>query len=217
MNTSKFTALVAVSAFGIASTASANIISNGGFEAGTSFDADNWGELSGPSGFVGRSDSMPFSGSYAAYMAFDHINNSAAGAAYFMEQNQPVGTVISGESYDLSFQAKVDSTSFVGMDTFVQILWLDQDGSDGGGVRGEMLTSLIGLGINESYQEFSMEGLVAADGADSFLIRFQISAGAVSGIANGLSVDDVSFTQVPAPASAALFGLTGLFANRRRR
>tara|TARA_R110000744_G_scaffold42173_1_gene95379 strand:+ start:1623 stop:2276 length:654 start_codon:yes stop_codon:yes gene_type:complete len=217
MNTTKISSLVAISVFGIASAASANIITNGDFEAGTGIDADGWSELSGPVGFVGRSDSMPFSGTYAAYMSFDHINNSAAGAAYFMEQNQPVGSITAGESYDLSFQAKVDSTSFVGMDTFVQILWLDQDGSDGGGVRGELLTSLIGLGINESYQEFSLDGLVAAAGADSFLLRFQISAGAVPDIANGLYVDDISLSQVPAPASAALFGLGGLLVNRRRR
>ncbi len=211
------TALAAIALSGIASSASANVIVNGGFEAGTGFDAEGWSELSGPAGFVGRSDAMPNSGSYHAYMSFDHINNAPAGAAYFMEQNLPVGTITSGASYDLSFSAKVDSTSFVGMDTFVQILWLDQDGSDGGGVRGEMLTSLIGLGINESYQEFSFDGLVAADGADSVLLRFQISAGAVADIANGLSVDDVSLAAVPAPASALLLGLGGLTATRRRR
>jgi hypothetical protein len=217
MHTTKISAIAALSLFGITAAASANVVMNGGFEAGSGADADNWGELSGPSGFVGRSPSMPHSGGWAAYMAFDHVNNDPAGAAYFMEQNLPVGTITSGASYDLSFFAKVDSTNFVGMDTFFQILWLDQDGSDGGGVRGEMLTSLIGLGINESYQEFSIDGLVAADGADSLLIRFQISAGAVPDIANGLSVDDVSLTAVPTPASALLLGLGGLTATRRRR
>lgn len=217
MNTTKIAAIAALSLFGITATASANVIMNGGFEAGSGADADNWGELGGPSGFVGRSDAMPNSGGWAAYMAFDHVNNNPAGAAYFMEQVQPVGSIVAGELYDLAFHAKVDSTDFLGMDTFVQILWLDQDASDGGGVRGEMLTSLIGLGINDSYQQFTMNGLVAADGADSFLLRFQISAGAVDNIANGLSVDDVSLTQVPAPASALLLGLGGLTATRRRR
>lgn len=202
----------------VATTASANIVLNAGFEAGSGTDAADWAEiLGGPSGTVGRSMAMPHSGSYSAYMSFDHINNPAAGGAYFIEQNQPVGSIIALESYDLSFFAKVDSTNFVGMDTFVQILWLDQDGSNGGGVRGEQLTSLIGLGITDSYQQFSLNGLVAAEGADSFLLRFQLSAGAVTDIANGLYVDDVSLTQVPAPASAALLGLGGLVATRRRR
>ncbi|MCA9276458.1 MAG: PEP-CTERM sorting domain-containing protein [Phycisphaerales bacterium] len=202
----------------VATTASANIVLNAGFEAGSGADAADWAEiLGGPSGTVGRSMAMPNSGSYSAYMSFDHINNPAAGGAYFIEQNQPVGSITALESYDLSFFAKVDSTNFVGMDTFVQILWLDQDGSNGGGVRGEQLTSLIGLGITDSFQQFSLNGLVAAEGADSFLLRFQLSAGAVTDIANGLYVDDVSLTQVPAPASAALLGLGGLVATRRRR
>jgi len=197
-----------------ASFASADIF-NAGFEAGTGADADDWNEvIGGSAGNVERSLAMPNSGDYSAYMSFDHINNPAAGGAYFIEQNQPVGSITAETDYTLSFYAAVDSTSFVGMDTFVQILWLDQDGSDGGGVRGESLTSLIGLGVNESYQQFSLD-LTSAAGADSFLLRFQLSAGAVDGIANGLYVDDVALT--PAPGALALLGLGGLAAGRRRR
>lgn len=214
--TTRNAAILAIAA--IAGAANANIVLNSGFEAGSGADAADWAEIvGGPSGTVSRSSANPFSGSFSAYMSFDHINNPAAGGAYFIEQNQPVGSIVSLESYDLSFYAMMDSTDFVGMDTFVQILWLDQDGSNGGGVRGEMLTSLIGLGISDSYQQFSLNGLVAAEGADSFLLRFQVSAGAVDGIANGLHLDDVSFTQVPAPGAAALLGLGGLVATRRRR
>jgi hypothetical protein len=201
-------------AAGIVSGASATII-NGGFENGTGADAADWGEIiGGPSGTAGRSDSMPFAGDWAAYMSFDHINNPAAGGAYFVEQNQPVGSIVAGQSYNLSFYAKMDSMDFTGMDTFFQILWLDQDGSDGGGVRGEQLTSLIGQGIGTEYQQFSFD-LTAAAGADSFLLRFQLSAGAVNGIANGLSVDNVAL--VPAPGAMALLGMGGLAAARRRR
>lgn len=218
MNTTSITAIAATSLFAIASTASANIINNGGFEAGVGTDAEGWAEIfGGPSGSVVRSDAMPNTGGFGAYMSFDHINNPAAGGAYFIEQNQPVGSVVAGDMYDLSFSAKVDSTDFVGMDAFVQILWLDQDGSDGGGVRGEMLTSLIGLGISDGYQQFDMSGLTVADGADSFLLRFQLSAGAVDQIANGLYVDDVALNFVPAPGTAAMLGLGGLVATRRRR
>ncbi len=203
---------------GASTIASANIVLNAGFESGSGADAADWTEITGgPSGFVGRSMAMPHSGSYSAYMSFDHINNPAAGGAYFIEQTQPVGSIDALASYDLSFFAKVDSTDFIGMDAFVQILWLDQDASNGGGVRGELLTSLIGLGVSDSYQQFSLNGLVAAEGADSFLLRFQVSAGAVDGIANGMYVDDVALNAVPAPASAALLGLGGLAANRRRR
>ena len=213
MNTLNTALTITLAAF--AASASANIVLNSGYELGSGIDAADWGEITGgPSGFVGRSTDMPHSGSYHAYMSFDHINNPTAGGAYFIEQNQPVGSIDAGVDYNLSFFAKVDSTDFIGMDTFVQILWLDQDGSDGGGVRGETLTSLIGLGITDSYQQFSLD-LTSAAGADSFLLRFQLSAGAVDGIANGLSVDTVAL--VPAPGSIALLGLGGLVATRRRR
>ncbi len=213
MNTKTTIALI-IAASATAASAG-NIVLNAGYEAGSGADAADWAEIiGGPSGTVGRSTANPFSGDYSAYMSFDHINNPAAGGAYFIEQNQPVGSINAGTDYTLSFYAAVDSTDFIGMDTFVQILWLDQDGSDGGGVRGETLTSLIGLGINDSYQQFSLD-LTAAAGADSFLLRFQLSAGAVSGIANGVYVDDVALT--PAPGALALVGLGGLAATRRRR
>lgn len=213
MNTKTTIALI-IAASATAASAG-NIVLNAGYEAGSGADAADWAEIiGGPSGTVGRSTANPFSGDYSAYMSFDHINNPAAGGAYFIEQNQPVGSITAGTDYNLSFYAAVDSTDFIGMDTFVQILWLDQDGSDGGGVRGETLTSLIGLGINDSYQQFSLD-LTAAAGADSFLLRFQLSAGAVSGIANGVYVDDVALT--PAPGALALVGLGGLAATRRRR
>jgi hypothetical protein len=201
-----------IAAAAASSVASANIVLNAGFEAGSGADAADWAEiLGGPSGTVGRSMAMPNSGDYSAYMSFDHINNPAAGGAYFIEQNQPVGSITENTDYTLSFSAMVDSTDFVGMDTFVQILWLDQDASNGGGVRGETLTSLVGLGITDSYQEFTLD-LTSAAGDDSFLLRFQLSAGAVDGIANGVYVDDVALT--PTPASAALLGLGGLVATR---
>ena len=218
MNTNM--SLVAIALLsGIAANASAqNILLNSGFESGSGADADNWAEiLGGPSGTVGRSSAMPNTGSFSAYMSFDHINNPAAGGAYFMEQVLPVGSINPATQYDLSFFAKTDTSDFTGMDTFVQILWLDQDGSNGGGVQGQMLTSLIGLGINNAYQPFNMNGLNVPAGADSLLIRFQLSAGAVNNIANGLYVDNASLAPVPAPASAALLGLGGLLTARRRR
>jgi hypothetical protein len=129
-------------------TASAqNILLNPGFEAGSGADAADWGEINGgPSGSTTRSSLMPDTGNWHALMEFDHINNPAAGGAYFIEQVQPVGSINPLVNYDLSFRAKAGSTDFVGVDMFVQILWLDQDASNGGGVQGEMLTSLIERG-----------------------------------------------------------------------
>lgn len=210
------TTLSAVAVAALAGTASANIVLNGGFENGTGADAADWNEIAaGASGSVERSSGMPNSGNWAAYMSVDNVNNPAAPGAYFIEQNQPVGSITGGASYDLSFSAKVDSTDFTGIDVFVQILFLDQDGSNGGGVQNEVLTSLVGLGINENYQTFNINGLTAAAGADSFLLRFQLASGPVDGVQNGFWVDDVALT--PTPAAAGLLGLAGIAAARRRR
>lgn len=194
---SKFfgTAIVCFLATTCVSIATSQVVTlNSGFEAGSGADADDWLELTGPSGMVIRSDEMPRTGSYSAHLTFDHINNPAAGAAYFVEQNLGANSIDSTQDFSLSFWAKVESIDFTGTDMFFQVLWLDQDASDGGGVQGEILTSLIGLGINTEYQEFGFEDVDVPDTADSFILRFQVSAGAVDGVANGMFVDDVSLS-----------------------
>ena len=206
-------AMVAFSA-----NASANILLNPGFELGSGTDAQDWNELSGPSGSTTRSSLSPHSGSFHAYMQIDHINNPAAGAAYFIEQIQPVGSIDNTLNYDLSFYAKTDSTNFAGMDMFYQILWLDQDASHGGGVKGETLTQLIPAGINTNYQQFGLSDMNVPDGTDSFLLRFQLSAGAVPDIANGLYIDSAFLAPtIPEPTTLSLFALGGLLALVRRR
>lgn len=172
-------------------TASANVIMNPGFEAGTDSDASDWLQASGPSGSSTRSDGMSNTGAYSAYMQADHFLNPAAPTPYSFEQIQPVGSIDDSLNYNLSFSAKVESLDFNGFDMFYQVLWLDQDASDGGGVKGEFLNSLIAEGINTDYQSFGVSDINVPDGADSFQIRFQLSPGAVEDIANGLYIDDV--------------------------
>ena len=166
---------------------------NGGFEDGNGADADDWLELTGPSGLVSRSDEMPRTGAYSAHLSFDHINNPAAGAAYFVEQNLGANSIDSTQNLSLSFWARSESTDFTGADMFFQVLWLDQDASNGGGVQGELLMSLTALGINTTYQEFGFEEVDVPDSADSFLLRFQVAAGAVDGVAT------VSYTHLTLP------------------
>jgi len=179
-----------------AGSTSANIILNPGFEAGTAGDADDWLQAAGPNGSTMRSGAMPNSGSFSAYMMADHINNPAAPTPYSVEQIQPAGSIDNSLNYDLSFSAKVDSLNFEGFDMFYQILWLDLDASDGGGVKGETLTPLIPQGINTSYQTFGLSDMDVPNGADSFQLRIQLSPGAVDGIANGLYVDDVDLSPI---------------------
>jgi hypothetical protein len=207
----------------VAGNASANILLNSGFELGSGADATDWAEIvGGPSGTTARDSGMPNSGSFAAHMTFDHINNPAAGGAYFIEQNQGANTVDNTDFFDLSFDAKADSTDFTGTNMFYQLMWLDQDESHGGGVKGETLTSLIGLGLSTSYQTFSLLNIDVPDGADSFLLRFQVAAGAVPDIANGLWVDNASLSivggdVVPEPTSLGLLVLGAVMALAHRR
>jgi hypothetical protein len=210
--------LSAVAAVALSNNASANIILNPGFENGSGADAADWAELGGAAGSTARSGAMPSSGSFAAHMSFDHNANTPSAGAYFIEQNQGANVIDNTDNFDLTFQAKVDSTVFTGMDTFYQVLWLDQDGSHGGGVKGETLTSLIGAGINTNYQTFSLLNINVPDGADSFLLRFQISSGPVAGIANGLWVDNVSLAEVvPEPTTFGLLAIAGLLSLARRK
>lgn len=171
----------------------ANFLANGGFEDGTGADADNWNELgAGATSTVGRSTNEPASGTAHAYMEVDNTVTQA-GAAVYVDQTLGARLIDPSLLYDLSFQAKSDSTDFTGMNLFVQVQWLDQDGSHGGGVVSETLESLIsyGPGLGTSYQAFSLTGLNPTAGADSVTVRFQLSAGADPGLDNGLLVDDV--------------------------
>ena len=196
----------------------ANILINPGFELGSGTDAADWTEFqSPPHGTTTRSSATPRTGSSHMYMQVDNLNNTPGGAALFAEQNQTVGSIDNSLNYNLSLYAKSDSLDFTGVDMFYQILWLDQDGSDGGGVKGESLVQLIPGGINTSYQQFGLSNIDVPDGTDSFLLRFQLSAGAVPGIQQGLSVDDVSLEAIPEPSSLGLVALGGLLAFRRRR
>jgi hypothetical protein len=205
-----------------AGNASANILLNPGFESGSGADATDWSENGGPAGATARDVAMPSGGSFAAHMSFDHITNPPAAGGYSISQNQGANVIDNTDNFDLSFDAKLDFSNLDGMNAFYQLLWLDQDGSHGGGVKGETLTSLIGLGISTSYQTFSVLDINAPDGADSFELRFQIASGPIPDIANGLWVDNVSLSVVggvvPEPASWGLLMTSGLltFARRRR-
>ncbi len=196
MSHDKLTLAVLLSASLLAAPASANILLNPDFEIGSGTDADDWLQVVGVAGTTQRVGTMPQSGASHIYMQFDHFVNPAAPTPYAVEQNPGVGTIDDTLNYDLSFYGKVDSTDFTGVDIFYQILWLDQDASHGGGVKGETLTQLIPAGINTSYQQFGINNMDAPDGTDSYLLRFQLSPGAVADIANGLYIDNVSLAIV---------------------
>lgn len=201
----------------------ADEIINGGFEAGTGVDADDWQEIAtAANGTVIRDESEASSGNASAYMSFDNAG-SATGANYFIQQVGALGSIDESLNYDLVFDARADSTDFTGIQFFVQLQFLDLDGSDGGGVKGDTLLSMItdgaslGNTISTNYQTFSLLDVDAPDGADAYQVSFQLPAGAIADIANGLHVDNVSLTAVPEPASALIAGMAILGFTLRRR
>ena len=171
-----------------------NLLQNAGFETGIGDTAAWWTNIAGPSGSAGRSGAMPGAGDSGAYLQADHINNPAAVTPYGVEQLLPAGTIDDSLTYDLSFSAKADSEDFTGFDMIYQILWLDGDVSHGGGVLGEVKDSLLPAGIDTEYQTFNLNDLEVPVGADSLRLRFELIPGAVAGVANGFSIDEVVFS-----------------------
>jgi hypothetical protein len=202
----------------LGSAHAANIIPNPGFELGTGTDADNWAEIGAgaSNGDTIRTTSMANSGSASAYLTVDNLNNPTAGGAFFVEQSLPVGSINPALNYDFSFFGKSDTTDFTGVNLFYQLIWLDQDASDGGGVKGEILNSVVGE-IGTSYSQISLPNIDVPDGSDSVLVRFQLAAGGVDDIQQGFSVDDVSLQAIPEPGSLGLLTLGGLLLVRRKR
>ena len=202
----------------LAGSASGNIVLNPGFELGSGVDAADWAELTGPHRQRRTQHRLATQRRLPHVPVVRSYQQSPGRSAYFIEQNLGANTIDNADNYDLSFYAKTDTTDYTGLDLFFQVLWLDQDGSDGGGVKGESLTHLIPLGINTTYQQFGLSDMDAPDGADSYLLRIQLSAGAVPDIAQGLYVDDVVFEKViPEPATLGLLAMGALAMTTRRR
>lgn len=180
---------ITLSALLVAST-SANLVLNGSFEAG----ATSW-NLNGqalPNGIVEVSTVDPAAGTNHARMSIDNTTSTAdPPPALIFQQVLPVGSIDGTKLYDFSFDAKVDSTDFTGLAAFAIVHFLDQDGSDGGGVKATSFNVLPSLGINTTYKTFSITGLDPTTGADSVEIIFQLAPGPVAGIQNALNVDNV--------------------------
>lgn len=197
------------------SATAANLLLNGGFEVG-GVTADNWEHLGAnpPNVTNVRATSDPASGVAHVAMAIDNTSAPTA-AGVFIQQITPFGSVSSANTYVLTFDAKVASNDFTGINMFAQILFLDMDGSHGGGVKGETLQSLVST-ITDSYQTFTIDNLVPLEGTDGAIIRFQLAAGPIDGIQNTFFVDNASFSVIPEP-SAALLGMIGLIGLARRK
>lgn len=211
-------AVVAALVMLVAAPASANIVSNSGFELGTGADADSWLEIAGfappAAATAERVGTGAYSGNYAIKLTVTG-NSLSVGTHAEVQQQTSLFSVVPGMSYDFSLYGKLDLLG-PGVVTFTRIFWMDSDGSNGGGIKGDTgLFSLNGMGSTYSLQSFP--GLVAAPDSDAALVMVWMDGGAFTGSDGVMFVDDVALTVIPEPATAMLFcGAIAMLLGRRR-
>lgn len=170
---------------------------------------------SGADGFVGTGDwelGMPTGFDGADFGGPEPVGGNTGDMAW--------GTVIGGQhnaSTTSSLSQTFDFTGWSGV-SLTYFEWLDSGGNSFDTaetiVNGDVLLLADG-GPTAGWREVTLD-LSAYDGLSSVTVDFVFTTTAVVERV-GWYIDDVSINGVPAPASAALLGLGGLVATRRRR
>ena len=114
--------------------------------------------------------------------------------------------------YDLSIWARANGNVNNGAE--LRIEWFDAADNNIGSTGNLEFQDLL----TNDYQQFSISGVAPAGTVRAnavIAVQSFLNDGVIADIS--IAVDDASFVLVPAPASAALLGLGGLCATRRRR
>ncbi|MEM1329953.1 MAG: hypothetical protein AAGG07_05275 [Planctomycetota bacterium] len=204
MNIAK-TGLATITVAAIAGTSAAGIelTSNGGFETG---DTSDWVSFpTANSTFNITSDAN--SGDWAAEV----FNNDLAASAVVKQANLGIGLVNPGDEITISFAAKGEGA--IGGVAFAEFF----SEIDGGGVSAGEILGGAPLMLTSDWQTFNFTAIAGPDVSGGVTLQFAAVTGAAQGSVSVLFIDDASVTIIPAPASAALLGLGGLAAARRRR
>lgn len=196
-----------------------NLLNNAGFESELGFDFSN---LSNWNGFFGAppetfleafntTGAPAFEGAQALELTIQGAGTSN-GNDSFTGHVQIVSGLTGGEPYELSMWARNNNSNLDGVLEW-RVEW-----QDAGGVEISREQIEVASLLTDTYQNFSFESLAPA-GATQAAIVVAVATGADLGFVydHSVLVDDTSLTLVPAPASAALLGLGGLAALRRRR
>ncbi|MFK7758612.1 MAG: hypothetical protein AB8C13_01550 [Phycisphaerales bacterium] len=206
MNTIKATLAITLAAMTTGAVAGASVEltnSNRGFELG---DVSGWESFpTGDSSFVASSDA--FSGNFAGQLT----NNATGSAAVIKQANIGIGTVQANQEVTISFWAK--GSGEAGGVQFAEFF----SELDGGGTSSAVILGGAPLFVGSEYSFYSFTTMTGADVSGGVTLQFTATTGANIGSTAELFIDDVSVSVVPTPGTAALLGLGGLVATRRRR
>lgn len=191
----------------ITGTAAAGIelTTNGGFETG---DTTGWQYFPTPASTFGVDSSSPYAGSFNG-----NLENLTDGSAAIIKQaNIGIGLVNAGDEITISFWAKgINANGGVNFAEFFSEI-------DGGGTSSsEILGGAPLFASDTDWTFYSFTTFAGPDVSGGVTLQFTATTGANIGSTSQLLLDNVSVTVIPTPASAALLGLGGLVATRRRR
>lgn len=185
----------------------ANLVVDGGFESPITYDGPpfvgSWEGFNGGAGSsAANSTFYPRTGLQSLSLSIINTDNTFAGAF------QDIPSLLAGDSYTFggyhTLGPPTNAPAF-GVGVEIRIEWRNS-GSNTEISRTPNLTPVPGFG----YSPFNLTGTVPA-GADTARIVYAIQSFTPDPSNTGIVyVDDVSFTMVPEPSSAALLGLAGL-------
>ncbi|MFI4872544.1 MAG: PEP-CTERM sorting domain-containing protein [Phycisphaerales bacterium JB061] len=198
-----------------------NLLNNPGFESDLGFDfsnVENWnGFFGGPAGTFlqafNDTGTAPRSGSKALELTIQGDPNfPTTGFDAFTGHVQQIPGIAAGGEYEFSIWARTDGNVTNGAE--IRIEWFDA----GGVGLGDTGNLAFQDSLTADYQQFSIGGIAPAGAVRAnavIAVQSFLNDGNIADIS--IAVDDASLVLVPAPASAALLGLGGLVAARRRR
>ncbi len=202
------TKLLSIAALTVAPFAHGAAIVNGGFESGLGVNADNWtNTIANPGAGAGtqvyRTNLAPHTGAF--HMALEVDSDLAPGEVFLTSD---LFAIVPGETFTLSFWSRLDATNGPGLVAFYTIQFLDSDGSNGGGVKGQTGPTPFYNSLTTTYGQITAQITApdASTGADAAFIRLQFAGGAFAASDGRIYIDDVA-TTVPEPSTAILLPL----------
>ncbi len=202
----KTTATIAILAIAAGAASAQELTTNGDFETG---DTTGWDTsfLTGGQTFNITGDSN--SGAFAAEL----FNMDEGTGGVVKQANIGIGQVNPGDEITIKFSAK---GSFAAGGVLFAEFFTELDG--GGTSSTEILSGgPLFVSDQQDYVDFEFTVFAGPDTSGGVTLQFNAATGAVTGSTAVAFIDDVSVFRVPSPSTAALLGLGGLAAVRRRR